>query len=144
MSSKIFLDIVGVITTSKLGILNTFQGTLSKLNPLFSSSSVFLTILKLHSGDENFLRQNWRKTMAKVIWKNLYLYPLWEHNQLLSIVSQLGISIAVISQISQQDVSCIFLPWKLCQIGQPMIVLDYAHQGDSETPPTCLIWSSFG
>ena len=60
------------------------------------------------------------------------------HNQLSSIVPQLGIRIAVISQISRQDVSHVY-PRKLGQIGHPMTVLDSAHQGDSETTSTCLI-----
>ena len=65
------------------------------------------------------------------------------HNQLSSKRSQLGFSILVISWISRQDVSHAF-PWKLGQIGHSMTVLDAAHKGDSETPPTCLIWWSFG
>ena len=36
------------------------------------------------------------------------------------------------------------LPWILGQIELPMIVLESAHHEDSETPPTCLIWWSFG
>ena len=60
------------------------------------------------------------------------------HNQLSSKRSQLGFSILVISWISRQDVS------QLGQIGHSMTVLDAAHKGDSETPPTCLIWWSFG
>ena len=70
-------------------------------------------------------------------------WPTYPHNQLSTSVSQLGINIAVISRILQQDVSHVFL-WKLGQIGHPKIVLDSAHQGDYETPPTCLIWWSFG
>ena len=76
--------------------------------------------------------------------KHLDIPNTWDiHNQLSSIVSQLGISIAVISWILQQDVSRVF-PWKLGQIGHSMTILDAAQKGDSKTPPTCLIWWSFG
>ena len=39
---------------------------------------------------------------------------------------------------------CPFSMWNLDQIWQPMAVLKSAHRDDSETPPTCLIWWSFG
>ena len=56
-----------------------------------------------------------------------------EHNQLSTSVSQLGINIAVIFRILEQDVSHVYL-WKLGQIGHPKTVLDSAHQGFWNTP----------
>ena len=43
----------------------------------------------------------------------------------------------------QQGIS-VFSPWILCQIGHQMTVLESAPHEDSKTPPTCLIWWSFG
>ena len=37
-----------------------------------------------------------------------------------------------------------FSPWILGQIGLSMTVLEFACHEDSKTPPTCLIWWSFG
>ena len=39
---------------------------------------------------------------------------------------------------------CPFSMWNLDQIWHPMGVLKSAHHDDSKTPPTCLIWWSFG
>ena len=39
---------------------------------------------------------------------------------------------------------CPFSMWNLDQIWHPMAVLKSAHCDDSKTPPTCLIWWSFG
>ena len=57
------------------------------------------------------------------------------HNQLSLSVSQLGINIAVISQILQQDVFRIF-PQKFGQIGLPMTLLDSSHLEDLQIPKT--------
>ena len=40
MTSKMFLDIVGVITTSKLSILSTFQGGLPEPTPMSSRVNI--------------------------------------------------------------------------------------------------------
>ena len=69
------------------------------------------------------------------MFQDVAIVKLKEHNQLSSIVFQLGITIVVISQILQQDVSHIF-PWKFGQIGLPMKALDSSHQEDSQTPKT--------
>ena len=69
------------------------------------------------------------------MFQDVAIVKLKEHNQLSSIVSQLGITISVISQISQQYVSCVF-SWILGQIGLPMTALDSSHQEDSQTPKT--------
>ena len=69
------------------------------------------------------------------VWQKYHWGTSTTHNQLSSSVSQVGISIAVISKILQQDVSCVF-PWKLGQIGLPMTVLDSSHQEDFQTPKT--------
>ena len=69
------------------------------------------------------------------MFQDVAIVKLKEHNQLSSIVFQLGITIVVISQILQQDVSCIF-PWKFGQIGLPMTALDSPYPEDSHTPKT--------
>ena len=52
MTSKMFLDILGVITTSKLGILKTFQGggAVSAPPPMSSRVNTFI-ILSLTSSN---------------------------------------------------------------------------------------------
>ena len=67
------------------------------------------------------------------VWQKYHLGTSTTHNQLSSSVSQLGISIAVISKILQQDVSRVFA-WKLGQIGLPMTVFDSSHQEDFQKP----------
>ena len=76
-----------------------------------------------------------KKTAYFMTSGKLGFWPTYPHNQLSTSVSQLGINIAVISRILQQDVSCVF-PWKLGQIGLPMSVLDSSHQEDFQTPKT--------